>query len=153
MFCRNCGQEIKDVNAAFCVHCGCAINTIELTATEPNTQEKAFCQYCGEEVNKNAVLCVHCGRLIKSEQPKKAQEIPKCLKIAIKILMIISCVFCFPFILSLAWNIPMTVSVFRKLKKGEKVGTGMNVCVLIFCNLIAGCLLFVSDTYAKNAAV
>lgn len=41
----------------------------------------------------------------------------------------------------LAWAIPMTVVIFRKLRNYERIGMGMKVCTLIFVSLVAGILL------------
>lgn len=44
-------------------------------------------------------------------------------------------------LLPLAWGIPMTIIVSRKLRNHERIGTGFKVCTLIFVSLIAGILL------------
>ena len=44
-------------------------------------------------------------------------------------------------LIPLAWQIPMTVVVGKKMKTGEQIGTGFKVCVLLFVNIIAGILL------------
>ena len=59
----------------------------------------------------------------------------------IKVFLILSCVGLGWAIIPLAWCIPMTVSIFRKLNSGEPIGTGLKVCTLLFVNLVAGILL------------
>lgn len=41
----------------------------------------------------------------------------------------------------LAWVIPMTVVIFRKLRDNKRIGMGLKVCTLIFVNIISGILL------------
>lgn len=63
------------------------------------------------------------------------------MKLAAFILCIISCVSVGWLLVPLAWQIPITINVY-KAYKGEKVlSTGAKVCTLIFGNLISGILL------------
>jgi hypothetical protein len=59
----------------------------------------------------------------------------------IKVFLILGCISFGALLIPLAWCIPMTVSIFRKLDSGEPIGTGLKVCTLLFVNLIAGILL------------
>lgn len=51
----------------------------------------------------------------------------------------------------LAWAIPMTVVIFRRLRNYERIGTGLKVCTLIFVSLIAGILLLCMNDNNANA--
>ena len=66
------------------------------------------------------------------------------LATAIKVFMIIGCVLsinmlCIPLI----WKIPMTIHAFKKINRDEAMGTGFKVCSLLFCNMIAGIMMFI----------
>ena len=148
MFCHNCGKEVND-NAVVCIHCGCSLNSKSVNAVGSHVApKKQFCPHCGQEVNGDAVVCIHCGCSLNSPSLWNGQTndnqavISDGLKIALKIFMIIACVVgAFPFIIPLAWTIPLTVHVFNQLNSNQPIKTGVKVCVLIFCSLIAGILL------------
>ena len=68
------------------------------------------------------------------------------LDTVIKVFLIIACVAQGWMIIPLAWCIPMTISIFKKLKNGEPISTGLKVCTLIFVSLVSGiCLLCKND--------
>ena len=99
-----------------------------------------FCQYCGAQLLDEAVVCPRCGCPLP-RVPVKDDT----MQTVIKVFLILGCIAHGTLLLPLAWCIPMTVSVFRKMDHGETVGTGMKVCVLLFVNLIAGIMLLCSD--------
>ena len=41
-------------------------------------ENKKFCKFCGEEIEKNSIVCPKCGRQLKvvkkNEEPKEAQK-------------------------------------------------------------------------------
>lgn len=100
----------------------------------------SFCQHCGKEIEDGAIACPQCGFAINN--PKKEVKIIKSYT-AIKVFMLLGCIFnaLLYYLIPLCWCIPMTVIAFKKLKKGEKIGTGFKVCSLLFVNTIAGILL------------
>ena len=106
-----------------------------------------FCSHCGNEVNNDAVVCIHCGCSIASQKTSlKNENISNQnnisgLKIAAKILMIISTVIMGIYLIPLAWCIPMLSSYSNKIEKGEPISIGFKVCILIFVSLVAGILL------------
>ena len=107
-----------------------------------------FCRYCGTEVKDEDVFCSKCGKrlqetaqTIQQNVSQKTQKQDNDLTTAIKILMIVACVFMGFYLIPLAWSIPMTINYFKKVKSGEKVSTGFKVCVLLFISTIAGILL------------
>ena len=94
-----------------------------------------------------AVYCPKCGcaaapitRLVSNSISSNDT-----MNLLIKIFMIIGCVSFGWMLLPLAWCIPMTVSVFRKIDNKEPISTGFKICVLIFVNIVAGILLLVQD--------
>ena len=54
---------------------------------------------------------------------------------------IISCVIMGFALFPLAWAVPMTVSMSRKLKNGQPISVGFKVCTLLFLNSVSGILL------------
>lgn len=99
-----------------------------------------FCQNCGAEVHENAVICTKCGCNIsqKASYEKKGKD---GLATASKIFLVMGCIAQGWLLLPLAWCLPITISIFGKLNRGEPVGTGLKVCSLLFVNIIAGILL------------
>ncbi len=113
-----------------------------------------YCPKCGRELDDEAVMCTACGEMLEEKQDNRN----KGLITAIKVFLIIACVTA-PFgsltmsstieliislivgLLPLAWCIPMTIIIFRKLKNNEPIGTALKVCTLIFVSLIAGIML------------
>lgn len=98
-----------------------------------------FCQKCGKEIIDEAVVCPGCG--CEVSQTKKQNHGDDGLAIASKIFMILGCISSGWLIIPLAWTLPITISVCGKLKRGETVGTGIKIAVLLFVNLIGGILL------------
>lgn len=128
-----------------------------------------YCQYCGGEIHDEAVICIHCGRAIENK-PARAKNGSDTLLTVAKVFMIIACVagpavgllygsifliaaigetaMLVPAILTivfccvpLAWTLPMTLTVSRKIKAREPIGTALKVCALLFVSLISGILL------------
>ena len=55
MYCRQCGEEIKNEKAVICIKCGTS-----------KGQGDSFCNECGAEVNnKNSEVCLKCGVSLK----------------------------------------------------------------------------------------
>ena len=97
-----------------------------------------FCEKCGKEIADEAVICPGCGCAVA--QPKKEGGNDG-LAVASKVFLILGCIAQGFFLLPLAWCLPITISVCRKMKACEPVGTGLKVCALIFVSLIGGILL------------
>lgn len=99
-----------------------------------------YCAHCGSEILDEAVMCPHCGCKVENEQQNETNST---LAIVIKVFMILGtiAVGLATWLIGLAWCIPMTLSVNRKLDNHEPITTGFKVCVLLFVNLIAGILL------------
>ena len=53
-------------------------------------------------------------------------------------------------LIPLAWQIPMTVHVFKARARGTAIGTAFKVCTLLFVSLISGILLLVDKTGQQN---
>lgn len=107
----------------------------------------SYCPHCGNEINEEAVVCVSCGCSVERQLPAKAGSKKDDTLITVtKVFLIIACVVQGWMIVPLAWCIPMTVSIFKKLKNGEPIGTGLKVCTLIFVSLVSGiCLLCMEE--------
>lgn len=103
-----------------------------------------YCSHCGKELEDDAIICVNCGCKAPSSEEKK-EKVSNGLRVAAKILMIISTVACGFFIIPLAWCIPMTISCSNKIKNNEPISLGFKICTLLFVNTIAGILLLIDD--------
>ncbi len=99
-----------------------------------------FCQKCGRELMDDAVVCVGCGCSIPNDD-ECSRDGNDGLAIASKIFLILGCIAQGVLLLPLAWCLPITISIFGRMKRGEPVGTGLKVCAMLFVNLIGGILL------------
>ena len=112
-----------------------------------------YCTNCGSPISETAKFCGNCGVPAAGQtgeaervyEPPYYENGPRRrddgMVTVIKVFLILSCIGLGMFLIPLAWCIPMTVSIFRKLNSGEPIDTGLKVCTLLFVNLIAGILL------------
>ncbi len=104
-----------------------------------------YCTKCGAELYDEAVVCPKCGCPTADYKAQSSKTNGMCL--AIKIFMIIGCVVSgLSFLIPLAWTIPMTVTVIRRLENHEPIGLAFKICTILFCSVIAGILLLCMDT-------
>ena len=101
-----------------------------------------YCTKCGAQIPEGTSVCTQCG--CSNEEPKKQAE-TSAVKIAAEILMIVSCVICAVFVVTLFWMIPMTVYYFKKVKRNEPVSLAFQICTLLFVNIIAGVLMIIEE--------
>lgn len=105
-----------------------------------------YCTHCGAAVEDEAVVCIHCGCDPRISGKLQTNQKDDTIQTVIKVFLIIGCVSIGWVIIPLAWCIPITVNIFKKLKSGEPISTGLKICTLLFVNLIAGiCLLCNND--------
>lgn len=127
-----------------------------------------FCMHCEAKINEDAIICVKCGRTVESK-PKNSNN-NNGLLTAAKVFMIIGCV-AYPaiglinglllltvtiatapmiieaiviiicFCILLAWTIPLTVTVNKKIKNQKPIGVWIKICTLLFVNMVADILL------------
>ncbi len=102
-----------------------------------------FCTKCGAQIHDEAVVCVNCGCPVTSSSAAKKQSSNEGFDVAIKVLLILGTVVQGLYLIPLAWCLPITLSICRKLKNGEPISVGMKVCALLFVNTIAGILLLI----------
>jgi len=107
-----------------------------------------YCPKCGAEMADDARFCPKCGAeyIVQNANTEmvtgQVQTQSDTLKTAAKVFMVIGTVvlgLCTW--IALAWCLPMTITYFDKVKKGEPVGTGFKVCCLLFVSLIAGIIM------------
>lgn len=114
-----------------------------------------YCMNCGAQLDDFATYCNCCGAnpdggggsSYPGYGPRpagRAQGAPvreSSTVTLIKVFLIIGCIVEGAAILPLAWCIPITVSIFRSLRSGRPIGTGMKVCALLLVSLVAGIVL------------
>ena len=106
-----------------------------------------YCSHCGAQMMDEAVVCVKCGCSVERNLPAVTPR-DDTLDTVVKVFLILGCISQGWLLIPLAWCIPITVTVFRRLNYGEPIGTGLKVCTLLFVNLIAGiCLLCRKEIY------
>ena len=144
-YCANCGGPVENTTV-ICTRCGARTGIIPQTAIAPRPVASKYCPYCGSSAHAEAVVCVRCGRsLPDASQAAKAVPKDNALALIVKIFMIIGCIAQGWLIIPLVWCILLTVHVFNKMKTGERIGTGVKVCSLLFVNLIAGICMLCSE--------
>lgn len=126
-----------------------------------------YCSHCGTQLNDNAAFCSGCGSKVEQPsqqaayqatyqptfqptyQPTYAAQTPRkddTMSIVVKVFLILGCVAQGWAIFPLAWCLPITISIFRRLRDNQPISMGLKICTLIFVNLIAGiCLLCMND--------
>ena len=109
-----------------------------------------YCTYCGNPARDEAVVCVRCGCQMPRINPVANAAVSvrndDTLPTIAKVFLILGCISQGWLILPLAWCIPITVSIWKKLERGESIGTGLKICTLIFVSLVSGvCLLCMDD--------
>ena len=106
-----------------------------------------YCSHCGGELYDEAVVCVRCGCSVDNRGAslqKSGRD--ETLSTVIKVFLIIGCIAEGWMIIPLAGCIPMSVSIFGKLKRGEPIGMALKICTLLFVSLVSGiCLLCMDD--------
>lgn len=105
-----------------------------------------YCTHCGAEIMDEAVVCVKCGCQTEQAATKaktKHNETIKTLALVFLILGCISGACCF--LIPLAWCLPMTLAIKRKLDNNEPIDVALKVCTILFVNVVAGILLFFTD--------
>ncbi len=101
-----------------------------------------YCSHCGAEVHDEAVVCVNCGCKVTSAKTNRDDDTKETMKTLILVFLIIGCVVgAFSLLIPLAWCLPITLSIKRRLENNEPVSTSLKVCALLFVNLVAGILL------------
>ena len=97
-----------------------------------------FCSSCGAEIHENAVICVKCGCRSRTTKGINGYIVGS------KVTLILACILNGIALIPLAWCVPMTISIFSKLDRGEKIGVGLIICTALFVSpLSAGLLMCV----------
>ncbi len=124
-YCSHCGAQLSD-DAKFCTACGQPVEPTYTSAGNTNGDARPFST----------------GVTSESDQAG--------LETAAEVFMVISLVVSAFTIIALAWNIPMTVHVFRCVKRNLHIGVGFKVCALLFCSLVGGILLLCRNEYGMK---
>lgn len=106
-----------------------------------------YCTHCGAQINDEAMICMNCGCSTKANEISHytVSRKDETSETIIKVFLIIGCLSLGWALLPLAWCIPLTVSIFGKMKRNESIGTGMKICTLLFVSRIAGIWLLCMD--------
>ena len=103
-----------------------------------------YCVHCGAEIHDEAVICVKCGCSVEQPAPTPAKQDGESdtLDTVIKVFLIIGCITQGWMLLPLAWCLPITISIFNRMRDKKPIGTGLKVCTLLFVSSVAViCLL------------
>lgn len=154
-FCVKCGKELTNGVVA-CPNCGFAVNSSASQSVvdsnncaqsqppnahpqQPYTQPQQPNAYPQQPYAQSQQPYAY------PQQPYFAQPVQNAysdgLATAAKIFLIIGCIFQGWLLLPLAWMLPITITIFGKMKRNEPIGTGLKVCALLFVNLLGGIFL------------
>lgn len=138
-YCTKCGAKVFQ-ETVVCPHCGCPMENANVGK--------------GKEKNKGIDIAIKvlliltivglafCGfmyliSLIGFSMMPDIGATPEEMSYVLSML-IVMVVLCLP---PLAWVIPMSIIILKKMKNKEPIGVGLKICTLIFVNTIAGILL------------
>ncbi len=140
-YCTHCGHEVND-EAEICVNCGCRVK--QKSASNNNntmgTVAKVFMIITCVSYGLVGLMFLLIGFpfMIGAISAPPADAVGSVIfGVGFFVIFIYAIIFLIP----LAWCIPMTVSVNRKLKNGEPISTALKVCTMLFVSLIAGIML------------
>ena len=155
--CPNCGAPIAD-NNAFCGNCGTKVEI------QPNiTFQDPIKGFNPDRVQDTAAF--NNQGVMQYQQPMQQyqqyqqpaqQYYPQSssqdgLITAIKVFMILSCVFSSFFLfIPLLWTVPMTVIAIKKLENRQPLGVAFKICTLLFVGIIPGILMLVLNDEVNN---
>ena len=141
--CVNCGTECEDT-IEICPKCGARF-------TNEASPNRRYCTHYGAQVAVEAVVCVKCGCAVNGARNAGSIRISdkETIHTIIKIFCWLSvggwgicALFSFGLgLIPLAWQIPMTISISRKLENNEYISTAFKVCTLLFVSIVSGILL------------
>ena len=118
----------------------------------------SYCPKCGAPLSEAAKFCTKCGAKLDEFVPTEPEHKPNAgmsnpaptssnLQTVAYIFLLIATIAGGFFILPLAWCLPITISIRRRMNRGERIGVGLKVCAMIFVSIVAGiCLLADSDS-------
>ena len=124
-YCKNCGTEIED-DANFCPHCGVKQEQLDKEVIDNNDQRTSDIRQPDKKYGNDAYALV------------------------VKIFLIIGTVSSASLLIPLAWTLPLTITTWNKLDRGEPISTALKVVDLIFVSLIAGIFLLIRDEVDNN---
>lgn len=157
-FCVKCGKELTN-GAVACPNCGYAVNGSASQSSVDNVnggqsqQSYSYAQQSttypqqpyAQPQQPTAYPQQPYAQPPYPQQPYYAQPVQNAysdgLATAAKVFLIIGCVFQGWLLLPLAWMLPITITIFGKMKRNEPIGTGLKVCALLFVNLLGGIFL------------
>ena len=143
-YCSHCGTAIPD-EAEICMHCGCRVGAPAKKPQNENDKTlgliaKIFLIITDVSIATSALSFLFIilvfgvlGKTIPGFTPN--DQIALAIVNGTFVAMLIFA------LVPLAWCIPMTVVVHRRLRDKQPIGTGFKICVLLFCNVVSGILL------------
>lgn len=106
-----------------------------------------FCTHCGAEMHDEAVICIKCGCEVDKSGTKVKSKSNDTVKTLVLVFLILGCISgacCL--LIPLAWCIPMTLAIKRKMDNDEPIDVALKICTMLFVSLVAGILLFFVDS-------
>lgn len=100
-----------------------------------------YCVNCGSELKDDQQVCLKCGTLTSELVNSEEKKANSGLTVAVKIFLIIGTISLGITIIPLLWCVPMTISYFKKVEKGEEISSGFKICCLLFVSMLAGILM------------
>lgn len=99
-----------------------------------------YCSKCGAQLLDEAVICPSCGCPVENSSLSNVSG-NQTLQTVAMVFMIICTIALAITIIPLIYAIPMCIHYNNVCKRGEKVGVGFAICVLLFMSPISGILM------------
>ncbi len=140
-YCTHCGHEVND-EAEICVNCGCRVKqkSNSNTGNTLGTVAKVFMIITCASYALVGLMFLIIGFPLMIGAIS-APPVDSVGGVIFGVGFFVIFIYAIIFLIPLAWCIPMTVSVCRKLKNGEPISTALKVCTMLFVSLIAGIML------------
>lgn len=137
-YCTHCGAEIHD-EAVICIHCGCAVKPEQnVGGIQQQTQDNGT---SGLLTAAKIIMIITTAAVPAIGGLFGFYFLLLGSASQVTGLVIFGIYFAILCIITLAWCVPMTKSLMRKIRTREPISTGFKVCTLIFVNVVAGILL------------
>ncbi len=150
-YCSHCGAELLD-EAEICIHCGCRVAN---RPSQNNTGNQTLgliakifmiITMVSQALAALGILALTAifaitGEIIMAQPPTTSSGSTAEAELGFAYVIMLCIIYTVIVLIPLAWRIPMTVSVHKKMRDKQPISVAFKVCTLLFVNLVSGILL------------